>query len=387
MDRDGLRLLRQDIDGWGAELGFQQVAVADTDLEAYRPALEAWLDAGYHGAMGYMARNHEKRCRPEVLLPGTVRAIVVRMDYSIVNNGVDGRADKRGRAYIARYARGRDYHRLMRRRLQSLAHRIEARAGPFGYRVFVDSAPVLERALAEKAGLGWIGKNTMLINRDAGSWFFLGEILTDLPLPVDPPPPPRQERQEGHPARQPARQPTQQKERKEQESGHCGSCTACLDLCPTKAFVKPGQLDATRCISYLTIELRTSIPEELRPLMGNRVFGCDDCQLVCPWNKFSRPSREADFAPRHGLDDAGLVDLFAWSEAEFLSNTAGSPIRRIGYDCWLRNLAVGLGNAAGAGNAAGSPAIIAALEARKDHPSAMVREHVHWALAQHGAKV
>ena len=259
----------------------------------------------------------------------------------------------RSKAYIARYARGRDYHKLMRKRLQSLATRIEGQVGAFGYRVFVDSAPVLERALAEKAGLGWIGKNTMLLNKQAGSWFFLGEILTDLPLPIDIP---------------------------DDVESHCGSCTACLDFCPTKAFVAPGQLDARRCISYLTIELRTAIPEDLRPLMGNRVFGCDDCQLVCPWNKFSQMSPEADFSPRHGLDDAELTDLFGWSEAEFLANTAGSPIRRIGYECWLRNLAVALGNAHS------EPAIIAALKKRRQHPSALVREHVHWALAQHAQR-
>ncbi|MGI9250151.1 MAG: tRNA epoxyqueuosine(34) reductase QueG [Pseudohongiellaceae bacterium] len=344
-----LQQLSHDIRSWGTELGFQQLAITDTRLADYRPALENWLAAGYHGEMAYMARNRNKRCQPEKLLPGTVRVIAVRMDYAKEKTNSLAPMGVRNKAYIARYARGRDYHKMMRKRLQSLAQRIESETGHFGYRVFVDSAPVLERALAEKAGLGWIGKNTMLINKQAGSWFFLGEIFTDLPLPVD----------------------------AADNADHCGSCNACLDICPTGAFVKPGQMDATRCISYLTIELRSSIPMELRPLMGNRVFGCDDCQLVCPWNKFSKQSNEEDFSPRHQLDDSELVALFAWSEAEFMSNTAGSPIRRIGYVCWLRNLAVALGNAEP------DAEVIAALEARKNHSSELVREHVHWALSQH----
>jgi epoxyqueuosine reductase len=248
----------------------------------------------------------------------------------------------------ARYARGRDYHTLERKRLQKFADKIQQTAGPMGYRAFVDSAPVLERALAEKSGLGWIGKNTMLINKDAGSWFFLGELFTDLPLPVDTP-----------------------------DLPHCGSCHACIDACPTNAFVQPNQMDARRCISYLTIELRDSIPVEFRAAMGNRVFGCDDCQLVCPWNKFTEPTQEADFSPRHRLDDSSLVELFAWSEEEFLRNTEGSAIRRIGYECWLRNLAVGLGNAPT------SDAVLGALKARAAHASEIVREHVAWALTQH----
>ena len=253
-------------------------------------------------------------------------------------------------AYVSRYALGRAYHKLIRRRLQQLADQIQQHIGSFGYRAFVDSAPVLERAFAEKAGLGWIGKNTMLINKQAGSWFFLAELFTDLPLPVDAP-----------------------------TTAHCGSCAACLDICPTQAFVGPNVLDARRCISYLTIELRDAIPLALRPLMGNRVFGCDDCQLICPWNKFTRVSKEDDFRPRHGLDDAQLTDLFLWSEEEFLRCTEGSAIRRIGYECWLRNLAVALGNAPT------TPAILTALQARADHPSPLVREHVAWALGRHNA--
>jgi len=256
--------------------------------------------------------------------------------------------EEASKAYIARYARGRDYHKVMRKRLQTLAEKIEEVAGPMGYRAFVDSAPVLERALAEKSGMGWIGKNTMLINKQAGSWFFLGELFTDLPLPVD-----------------------------AQESDHCGSCRACLDICPTQAFVQPNVLDATRCISYLTIELRTSIPVEFRKAMGNRVFGCDDCQLVCPWNKFTNPTQEQDFTPRHKLDDTNLVELFSWTEEQFLQNTTGSAIRRIGYECWLRNIAIALGNAPT------SAEVIAALNHRMNHPSVLVKEHVEWALQQH----
>ena len=340
--------LARDIKSWGIELGFQQLNITDIDLSQYEPKLKSWIEKNYHGAMHYMAENHSKRCHPEQLLPGTIRVICVRMDYAkeLENSLVP--MHRTEKAYVARYARGRDYHKLMRRRLQALAKRIEAVAGPMGYRAFVDSAPVLERALAEKSGLGWIGKNTMLINKQAGSWFFLGELFTDLPLPLD-----------------------------TQESGHCGSCRACIDICPTQAFVKPNLIDATRCISYLTIELGSAIPVELRRPMGNRIFGCDDCQLVCPWNKFTQLSTEKDFTPRHQLDDADLLELFAWSEEDFLNNTAGSAIRRIGYECWLRNIAVALGNATS------SPQIVNALELRSQHESALVREHVEWALQQH----
>jgi epoxyqueuosine reductase len=298
--------------------------------------------------MSYMAENHDKRCHPEQLVPGTIRVVCVRMDYALDSEDSLESMQNTGKAYVSRYARGRDYHKLIRKRLQKLARRIQDVTGPFGYRAFVDSAPVLERALAEKSGMGWIGKNTMLINKQAGSWFFLGELFTDLPLPVD-----------------------------EQVSDHCGSCSACLDICPTNAFVKPNLLDATRCISYLTIELRTSIPVEFRKLMGNRIYGCDDCQIVCPWNKFSKPTDEKDFTPRHNLDDAQLVDLFGWSEREFLNRTEGSAIRRIGYDCWLRNIAIALGNAPS------SKAIDRALRVRLNNVSDMVNEHIEWALLQH----
>lgn len=348
MAESTLTALGTDIKRWGVELGFQQVTFTDIDLSAYEPKLRAWIGNKFHGEMDYMARNHELRSHPDKLHPGTIRVICVRMDYAkeLENSLIP--LQNSTKAYVARYARGRDYHKVMRKRLQSLAEKIESVAGPMGYRAFVDSAPVLERALAEKSGMGWIGKNTMLINKQAGSWFFLGELFTDLPLPVD-----------------------------QQESDHCGTCHACLDICPTQAFVQPNLLDATRCISYLTIELRTSIPIEFRRAMGNRIFGCDDCQLVCPWNKFTHLSAEADFTPRHHLDDVHLVTLFNWSEAEFLQNTAGSPIRRIGYECWLRNIAVALGNAQK------SPEVMAALESQRQSSSALVREHVEWALQQH----
>ncbi|MDP6652601.1 MAG: tRNA epoxyqueuosine(34) reductase QueG, partial [Gammaproteobacteria bacterium] len=325
--------LALDIKAWGADLGFQQIAITDVDLTNYSGHFEAWIDSKYHGVMQYMAENHQKRCHPDQLLPGTLRVIAVRMDYALDADNSPAPLQERDKAYVSRYARGRDYHKLMRKRLQQLANRIEDAAGSFEYRAFVDSAPVLERALAEKSGLGWIGKNTMLINKQAGSWFFLGELFTDLPLPID-----------------------------KQDGDHCGTCNACLDICPTQAFVEPNLLDATRCISYLTIELRDSIPEELRKFMGNRIFGCDDCQLVCPWNKFTHVTKEEDFTPRHSLDDVGLVELFQWSEQEFLEKTAGSPIRRIGYECWLRNIAVALGNADF------SEQLVAALRAEEDHP-------------------
>ena len=343
-----IKLIAADIKKWGVELGFQEVSFTDIDLSKYEHHLKNWIDRNYHGAMSYMAENHDKRCHPEQLVPGTIRVVCVRMDYALDSEDSLESMQNTGKAYVSRYARGRDYHKLIRKRLQKLARRIQDVAGPFGYRAFVDSAPVLERALAEKSGMGWIGKNTMLINKQAGSWFFLGELFTDLPLPVD-----------------------------EQVSDHCGSCSSCLDICPTNAFVKPNLLDATRCISYLTIELRTSIPVEFRKLMGNRIYGCDDCQIVCPWNKFSKPTDEKDFTPRHNLDDAQLVDLFGWSEREFLNRTEGSAIRRIGYDCWLRNIAIALGNAPS------SKAIDRALRARLNNVSDMVNEHIEWALLQH----
>lgn len=349
MTESELHNLASAIKDWGAELGFQQVAITDIDLSHYQPSYQQWIQEGCHGEMHYMAENQDKRFSPEKLVEGTARVISVRMDYAKDKGNSFAPIENRNTAYIARYARGRDYHKLMRKRLQRLAEKIQSQIGEFGYRAFVDSAPVLERALAEKSGLGWIGKNTMLINKQAGSWFFLGELFTDLPLPID----------------QPA-------------SDHCGSCRACLDVCPTNAFLGPNKMDAKRCISYLTIELRNSIPVEFRKAMGNRVFGCDDCQLVCPWNKFTQTSDESDFSPRHGLDDAALIGLFKWTEQEFLERTAGSPIRRIGYACWLRNLAVGLGNAES------SAELIAALESRLNATPPMVREHIEWALEQHG---
>tara|TARA_R110002072_G_scaffold269868_2_gene429451 strand:+ start:190850 stop:191902 length:1053 start_codon:yes stop_codon:yes gene_type:complete len=349
MNNEQASALLTQIRQWSQELGFQQLAVSDIDLSAYQPHLDGWLARNFHGEMDYMLRHRDLRLAPDLLHPDTIRVISVRMDYSLSKEQSLTPLRQKEKAYVSRYARGRDYHKLIRKRLQQLAERIGAEAGPFGYRAFVDSAPVLERALAEKAGLGWIGKNTMLLNKQAGSWFFLGELFTDLPLPADQP-----------------------------VSAHCGSCTACIDICPTQAFAGPNQLDARRCISYLTIELKGSIPPELRPMMGNRVFGCDDCQLICPWNKFSQPSGEVDFSPRHGLDNSDLSELFMWSEEQFMDRTAGSAIRRTGYEGWLRNLAVGLGNAPT------TIAVTEALKARAEHPSALVREHVAWALQQHG---
>jgi len=348
-----LKRLARKLKTWGRELGFQAVGITDTDLSRVEPEFLAWLAAGFHGDMDYMARHGSKRTRPAELVPGTIRVISARMDYlPQPAEALWANLETPHRAYITRYALGRDYHKLIRKRLQQLARRIETAVGPFGYRVFCDSAPVLEKPLAQKAGLGWQGKHTNLIAFKEGSWFFLGEIYTDLPLPTDPP----------------------------QEKSHCGSCRACLDICPTGAIVAPYRLDARRCIAYLTIELHGPIPEKLRPLIGNRIYGCDDCQLVCPWNRKARLTREADFLPRHGLDRATLIELFAWDEATFLARTAGSAIRRLGHERWLRNLAVALGNASTI------PEVISALEARRDHPSPLVREHVAWALARHRKK-
>lgn len=344
-----LAALARTVKDWGRELGFQQVGIAGIELGEHEAHLQRWLAAGHHGEMDYMAAHGDKRSRPAELVPGTLRVISLRMDYLPGDTRMTEVLARPEKAYLSRYALGRDYHKLIRKRLQQLAERIQARIGPFGYRAFVDSAPVLEKALASQAGLGWIGKNTLLINKQAGSWFFLGELYVDLPLPVDAP----------------------------HASEHCGRCQACLDICPTAAFVGPYQMDARRCISYLTIELKGSIPVELRPLIGNRVFGCDDCQLVCPWNRFARPTRQGDFQPRHGLDNAELASLLRWSEEEFLARTEGSPLRRAGYERWLRNLAVGLGNAPT------SIAVLEALALRREHPSALVREHVEWALARH----
>lgn len=347
-----LAALAQSIKDWGRELGFAHVGIAGVDLGEHEQHLERWLAAGYHGELDYMAAHGSKRSHPEQLIPGTLRVISLRMDYLPGDTRMAQVLAQPEKAYVSRYALGRDYHKLVRKRVQHLADRIQADIGPFGFRAFVDSAPVLEKAIAQEAGLGWIGKNTLLLNRKAGSYFFLAELFVDLPLPVD----------------------------EAQTSEHCGRCQACLDVCPTNAFVGPYVLDARRCISYLTIELKQAIPVELRAMIGNRVFGCDDCQIVCPWNRFARPTQENDFKPRHGLDNAGLAELFMWDEATFLGNTEGSPLRRAGYERWLRNLAVGLGNAPS------TIPVLEALQARREHPSEMVREHVEWALAQHAER-
>jgi epoxyqueuosine reductase len=355
LGNDALARLARDIKRWGIEAGFDQIGICDTDLSEHEPRLIAWLRAGLHGEMTYMARHGVLRSRPAELAPGTLRVISARMNYLARQGELPQTVlDHPAMGYVSRYALGRDYHKVLRRRLRSLAEKIAQTIGPHGYRVFSDSAPVLEKALAEKAGLGWIGKHTNLLSRDAGSWFFLGEILTDLPLPTDMP-----------------------------AANHCGSCRNCIDACPTGAILGPYRLDARRCIAYLTIELRGPIPVELRPLMGNRIFGCDDCQLVCPWNRFAKYTGVADFSPRRSLDAPELCELFAWTENEFLQYTEGSPIRRVGYEGWLRNVAVALGNALrGMNDPGGRRRLIAALDARRDHPSALVREHVQWAIAQ-----
>jgi epoxyqueuosine reductase len=341
--------LALDIKGWACELGFQQLGITAPELAEDEAHLLAWLREGRHGAMDYMERHGTRRSRPAELIPGTLRVISARLDYFPASAAPAEEVLEQGeRGYVSRYALGRDYHKVLRGRLARLVKRIESVCGPFAARAFTDSAPVLEKALARNAGLGWIGKHTNLIHPQGGSWFFLGEIYTDLPLPVD----------DGF------------------QQSHCGTCAACIDVCPTRAIVAPYQLDARRCISYLTIEWRGSIPEEFRPLLGNRIYGCDDCQLVCPWNRFAKKTPLADFEPRHGLDSAMLTELFSWTEAEFLERTEGSPIRRIGYECWLRNIAVALGNGPG------SETAIAALRAHAGHPSELVREHVQWALAR-----
>ena len=341
--------LASDIKRWGAELGFQQVGIADCEMGEAEARLLEWVGRGYHGEMEYLERHGVKRARPAELVPGTVRVIAARMNFQPPEARPAQEVMEDGsKAFIARYTLGRDYHKVLRGRLQKLADRIVSEIGEFGYRVFTDSAPVMEVELAQKAGLGWRGKHTLLLNREAGSSFVLGEIYTDLPLPTDSVP-----------------------------ENHCGSCQKCIDICPTGAIVGPYLLDARRCIAYLTAELKGSIPEDLRPLIGNRVYGCDDCQLACPWTRFAQTTAEEDFAVRHGLDDATLVELFSWSEEDFEKKLAGSAIHRIGYERWLRNLAVGLGNAPT------SPAVVAALKARADHPSALVQEHVTWALTRH----
>jgi epoxyqueuosine reductase len=338
---------------WARELGFSQIGVADVDLSSAEAGLQAWLDAGFHGSMHYMASHGLRRARPAQLVPGTVSVITARMDYlprSTAPNWQStelARLGNAGEAVVSVYARGRDYHKVLRARLQKLSERIAQEIGPFGHRVFTDSAPVLEAELASKSGLGWRGKHTLLLSREAGSMFFLGEIYVDFALPISEP-----------------------------VTAHCGACTACISICPTQAIVAPHRLDARRCISYLTIEHAGSIPLELRPLIGNRIYGCDDCQTVCPWNKYARVSALPDFDARVGLTGAQLVTLMAWTEDDFLRHTEGSAIRRIGHARWLRNVAVGLGNAAS------TPAVVAALRARLGHADAIVREHVEWALSR-----
>lgn len=345
-----LTTLAQHIKQWGIELGFQQVGISDTDISICEPALQAWLDKQYHGEMAWMARYGMVRARPHQLQPGTLRVISVRMNYLPANAAFARTLQESSQGYISRYALGRDYHKLLRQRLKKLGERIQQQCTTLNFRPFVDSAPIMERPLAEKAGLGWTGKHSLLINRHAGSFFFLGELLVDIPLPIDQP-----------------------------EVARCGRCVACMTICPTGAIVEPYIVDARRCISYLTIELEGAIPEAFRPLIGNRIYGCDDCQLICPWNRFSSLTQEPDFAPRQSLHASSLVELFAWSEAHFLQVTEGSAIRRIGYLRWLRNIAVALGNAEW------KEAHLTALESRLgEHP--LLDEHIAWAIAQQISK-
>lgn len=354
LETNNLKALAIAIKDWGKALGFSHVGITDTDLASAEPHYQAWIEKGFHGAMDYMAKHGNKRTQPAELVAGTIRVISVRMDYQPPQaKDAEAVLQENDQAFISRYALGRDYHKVLRGRLQKLCDKIQSelpqhQLKDFQYRVFTDSAPVLEVALAEKAGLGWRGKHTLLLSREAGSWFFLGEIYTDLPLPVDAP-----------------------------TGNHCGTCTACIDMCPTQAIVAPYEVDARRCISYLTIELKTSIPEAFRTLIGNRIYGCDDCQLTCPWNRFGQITEQDDFHVRHGLDAISLVELFAWGEATFNEKMAGSAIYRIGHEQWLRNLAIGLGNATS------TDEIINALQSRVNDPSALVREHVAWALQQH----
>ena len=351
LTKKDLSLLAEQIKLWSSELGFSLIGITDIDLSQDQRYLEKWLEKDYHGEMKYMEKHGRKRSQPAELVKGTKRIISLSMNYLPENyNGLELlKEDKK--AFVSGYARGRDYHKIMRSRLKKLVSKIKVHSSHEN-RVFVDSAPVLEKALAQKAGLGWIGKNTLLLNKNAGSYFFLGEIYTDLELPIDEP----------------------------EIVNHCGSCTSCMDVCPTKAFEGPNQLDARKCISYLTIEYKGSIKEELRPMMGNRIFGCDDCQIFCPWNKFLKITDEADFKPRHNLDDIDLSNLFMWSEEEFLKKTQGSPIRRAGYESWLRNIAIALGNAES------SVEVLRVLHSKKDDPSEIVKEHVNWAIDQHKNK-
>ncbi len=366
-----MQALSTSIKNWGLALGFNQIGITDTDLHEAEARHEDWIKKGFHGEMDYMAKHGIKRTRPAELVPNTLRVISVRLDY-LPPAAADSEDILRNseKAFISRYALGRDYHKVLRNKLQKLCEKIQTELpnyslknsipgnsgsdnfglDNFEYRVFTDSAPVLEVALAEKAGLGWRGKHTLLINKDHGSWFFLGEIYTNLPLVIDTP-----------------------------ASNHCGTCSSCMQVCPTQAITAPYEVDARRCISYLTIELKGSIPLELRPLIGNRVYGCDDCQLYCPWNKFAEITKETDFSVRNGLDDISLIECFGWTEEEFKANMAGSAIYRIGYEQWLRNIAIGLGNAKT------SAAIVAALQSRLNNSSDIIREHIRWALDRHHA--
>lgn len=344
--------LAEKIKLWGKELGFSDVGICDVDLKTHEKALSKWLENGYHGDMDYMARHDLMRARPADLLPGTLRVISARLDYLPTDAKFAKILKKSDHAYISRYALGRDYHKLMRNRLKQLGDKLTAHCEQLNFRPFVDSAPVLERPLAEKAGLGWVGKHSLLLNEQAGSWFFLGELMVNIELPVDQP-----------------------------KENQCGACVSCIKICPTQAIIEPYVVDARRCISYLTIELRDAIPVEYRPLIGNRIYGCDDCQLICPWNRFSQLSAEDDFQPRNHFDHVTLLELFAWDEAEFLKKTEGSPIRRIGFDCWQRNIAIALGNAKY------DEDIVIDLAKQKQTSSAMVIEHIDWALEQQQLKL
>ena len=348
LNSEQLAQLALNIKTWGQELGFDAVGISDTNLSEHEKHLDKWIEQGRHGDMDYMHKHGRKRSQPEKLVEGTRRVISVRMDYAPKDiKSAEKILNQSETAYISRYALGRDYHKVLRNRLKKLASKINSEIGEFGYRVFTDSAPVLEKALAEKAGLGWIGKHTNLLDSKTGSWFFLGELYVDLALPTD-----------------------------AASSNHCGTCSKCIDICPTQAIVGPYQVDARLCISYLTIELKDAIPVELRSKLGNRIYGCDDCQFVCPWNKFAQTTKEDDFTPRKNLTDRDLIELFNWSEEEFLKNTEGSAIRRIGYQSWLRNIAVAMGNATP------NQEIIDALIQQRTNTAELVVEHIDWALEQ-----
>ncbi len=346
LNKSELKKLAQNIKLWGKELGFDAVGFTDIDLSKHEQHLDNWIEKGMHGNMDYMHKHGRKRTQPDKLVEGTRRVISVRMDYAPADiRSAEKILSKDKIAYVSRYALGRDYHKVLRNRLKKLAQKINSEIGEFGYRVFTDSAPVLEKALAEKSGLGWIGKHSNLLDSKTGSWFFLGELYVDLALPIDEP-----------------------------STNHCGTCSKCIDVCPTQAIIGPYQVDARLCISYLTIELKEAIPVELRSKLGNRIYGCDDCQFVCPWNKFAQTTKEDDFTPREQITDRNLTELFNWSEAEFLKNTEGSAIRRIGYQSWLRNIAVAMGNATP------SKEITNALEKKRASATELVLEHIDWAL-------